>query len=447
MAHRWLERALLALIVVMYLLLGTLYATRTPSWQAPDEPAHTNAIRQIAEDGCCPVIEMGDWQNAYQNALISRRFPPEMLDELATLEYQDHQPALYYLLAAPVYALTGGDLSALRLLSVLLGLLYVLLVYRIGVTVFPARRHLALAVTALVAFLPMHVAVMAAVTNDTLSQVMIALITLLTLRYLRGGAVPAWALGVLMGVGFWTKTFVYLYAAVIPLAIFLRWRREARPLGELVRAWGLYLLPALLIGGLWWGRNLSVYGVPDFLGLGAHDAVVVGQLRTAERVAEVGLLSHLWSGIQTTFNSFWGQFGWMELPMEGRMYRVLQVLSGAGLLGLLLHTVGPSRQSAPEGANPPAVQRHIGWTLLAALTLTVLMYLYFNATFVQFQGRYLFPGLIPIALGLALGVDFWRRLLLGRFAWSVWLTPLTFFPLAFFAWWMLTRYIVNLLPR
>ncbi|MDI6834774.1 MAG: MarR family winged helix-turn-helix transcriptional regulator, partial [Rhizobiaceae bacterium] len=32
----------------VYLALASLYAIRTPAWQAPDEPAHYNYIRQIA---------------------------------------------------------------------------------------------------------------------------------------------------------------------------------------------------------------------------------------------------------------------------------------------------------------------------------------------------------------------------------------------------------------
>jgi hypothetical protein len=40
-------------------------------------------------------------------------------------------------------------------------------------------------------------------------------------------------------------------------------------------------------------------------------------------------------------------------------------------------------------------------TLLFALT--VFGYLYYNVTFVQHQGRYLFPALIPIGLAFAIG--------------------------------------------
>ena len=62
--------------------------------------------------------------------------------------------------------------------------------------------------------------------------------------------------------------------------------------------------------------------------------------------------------------------------------------------------------------------------------LTLGGYLYYNLTFVQQQGRYLFPALIPI--GLAFAIGWWqilekikggmaRRLSRSRRAWAPWL--------------------------
>ena len=39
--------------------------------------------------------------------------------------------------------------------------------------------------------------------------------------------------------------------------------------------------------------------------------------------------------------------------------------------------------------------------------LTVAGYLWYNLTFVQHQGRYLFPALIPIGLAFSIGIDQW----------------------------------------
>ena len=60
-----------------------------------------------------------------------------------------------------------------------------------------------------------------------------------------------------------------------------------------------------------------------------------------------------------------------------------------------------------------SVQRAAWLILSLTALLAVLQYLYYNTEFVQLQGRYLFPGLIPLGVWIALGVDSWRRLIFG----------------------------------
>ena len=70
------HRAGLFVVLALYLVLGVAYAVRTPPWQAPDEPAHLQVIAQLAENGCCPVIAPGDWDQALLGELTSARFAP-----------------------------------------------------------------------------------------------------------------------------------------------------------------------------------------------------------------------------------------------------------------------------------------------------------------------------------------------------------------------------------
>ena len=77
-----------------------------PAWQAPDEPAHYNYIRYLAETGRFPVLQMGDYPHDYLEEIKSRRFPPDL--SIDPIRYEYHQPPLYYSLAAPVYLLAKG---------------------------------------------------------------------------------------------------------------------------------------------------------------------------------------------------------------------------------------------------------------------------------------------------------------------------------------------------
>lgn len=66
--------------------------------------------------------------------------------------------------------------------------------------------------------------------------------------------------------------------------------------------------------------------------------------------------------------------------------------------------------------------------LVLALTflLTLGLHVAYNLTFVQHQGRYLFPALIPIAVGFAAGLGWWLQPLVRRWPRAEWLLPLGF---------------------
>ena len=46
-----MQRIAFAIVLAVYLALAAQYAALTPDWQAPDEPAHYNVVRQIAQTG------------------------------------------------------------------------------------------------------------------------------------------------------------------------------------------------------------------------------------------------------------------------------------------------------------------------------------------------------------------------------------------------------------
>ena len=56
----------------------------------------------------------------------------------------------------------------------------------------------------------------------------------------------------------------------------------------------------------------------------------------------------------------------------------------------------------------------LGFILLTTLLFVLLQFGYYNLEFQQWQGRYVFAALIPIACILVFGVDYWRARLLSR---------------------------------
>jgi len=416
------EATLAGSLLLAYLALGVLFAVRTPAWQAPDEPAHYNYVRQLVE-GTLPVIQPGDWDQTYLSQVVGAEFDPAY--PVTGITYEDWQPPLYYLLQAPIYALSGGSLTAMRLLSVALGAGVVALAYAVGKAVL-GRVAPALAVAAFVAFLPQHLAILASVNNDALSELIIAAVLAVLVAPWPERPPPRrlLGLGLLLGAGFLTKGQAYLMAPVAGVFLLARyWKAEedasSHPALQGAGAWRplarvlvLVFVPALLVGLLWWGRNAVVYGDFDVLARQTHDQVVVGRFA------------------RTTFVSFWGQFGWMAAPLPGWMIGPLLLLTVAAAGGLLLAAVGrrTTDDSQKETRGLWSVVRRPRFLHILILTLTFLLtlalHVVYNLTFVQHQGRYLYPALIPIAVGFVVGLGFWLQPLVRRWSWAEWLLPL-----------------------
>ncbi len=414
----------LSVIVLAYLAIGAQYAALTPAWQVPDEPAHYNYIRYIVQTGTLPVLKVGDYDQAYLSTLTSKGFPPDL--SVDSLRYESYQPPLYYLLATPIFLLFGGALIPLRLFSLALGAGVILFAFLTARELFPARPLLALATAGFIAFIPQHVAMMAGVNSDSLAELVMGAGLWVIMKGMKGtgGTKGDWlerrwkvALALLVGAAFLTKVTIYPLAVVAALALLLRWRRMTRPL-----VWDLarVFVPALLLGALYWGRNVAVYGWPDFLGSIRHAAVVQGQPRTSEWIAAYGSAEVARRFGVTTFQSFWGQFGWMGVVMDQRVYFGLLLYSAGLAVGALIAVV--------RRPSLTTVQRD-GLTILGVSGLiTLALYLYYNLSFVQHQGRYLFPALIPIGLAAAISLLTWgqqiERLLRREVGWLVLVTAL-----------------------
>ncbi len=408
---------ILLVILIAYLALGAAYAISTPQWQAPDEPAHYNYIKYIAEHGALPVLQAGDYNQAY-NENFTRTPQNTQTLSIDPLRYENYSPPLYYVLAAPVYALTDGWVVGVRMFSMLLGAVLVVVAYLIGAEVFPDRLSIALGGAAFVAFVPQHVAMLSAVNSDALAELLIALCVYQALRLFRSPqpSQRAWLiLGVTLGLGLLTKTTVYYTALpIVIVALALHIRRYASRLMQYV----LVFVPALTLGALFWIRNLGVYGGFDILGLARHNAIVVGQPTTAEWIAKYGFADTVWRGLTTTFHSFWGQFGWMGVPMPDNVYLVLGALSALAVVGWVWWIIERRMKDAPGGPPPQnggyGQGRRLKLPSPAAIIFVAIglidfrwAVMYYNFTFVQHQGRYLFPALIPLGLMFTLGLDQW----------------------------------------
>jgi uncharacterized membrane protein len=400
---------LLRLVVGLYLVLGALYATLTPAWQVPDEPAHYNYVKYVAETRQLPVLLPGDFPQVYLEELKARRFPPDM--PIAPIRYESYQPPLYYMLAAGVYQLTGllgwPSLLILRAFSLVLGATALVVGYRVVRTLIPGSPTLALGTTAFAAMLPMHLAMTAAVNNDVLVELLVTLIAgrLVAMEADDWTARRAFGLGALLGIAFLVKIWAFVAAGMAFFALGWDLWRGARARGALswggaAKRAGLMCGTALLVLSPWLVRNATIYGPGDLLGMARHDQVVSGQLTTAQFIQQHGLPALLRDFSWTSFRSFWGQFGWMGVLLDERLYLGVAVVSTLALLGMVLCGIHLIRKwHAMSERQKKGLALMLVWC-----GLTVAGYLWYNTKYVQHQGRYLFFALVPFSLAFTVGV-------------------------------------------
>jgi hypothetical protein len=152
------------------------------------------------------------------------------------------------------------------------------------------------------------------------------------------------------------------------------------------------------ISSWWFVRNGLLYGWTDPLASGRHAEVVVGQPRWAQ--LDLAAAAYF---AQVLFRSFWGQFGWMGVVLDDRTYLFYLGLTLLAMVGLGVAALDAWRR--PDCAELTE-HREILAVVVGALVLVLAGIVFYNLTFIQPQGRYLFPALVPIALLLALG--WWR---------------------------------------
>jgi 4-amino-4-deoxy-L-arabinose transferase-like glycosyltransferase len=402
-----LSRMTLTSIIFLYCILGFAYAVETPRWQTPDEPAHYNYVAYLAENRRFPVLQMGDYPHEYLEEIKAAGFPPEM--SIEPIRYEFHQPPLYYALAAVVYRLASplgfdGQFLLLRLFSVLLGAILLLVVYAIVREICPRDLFLPLVATTFIATLPMHIAMSAAINNDTLAEVILALVFWLCLKEIRGGLSRRQlvALGVLVALALLTKTTIYAPVILVPL-VALGASTPRRGWHAFLRRVGSVFGLGLVLSSWWFVRNVLTYGGLDLFAWQRHDSIVVGQPTTAGWIAQHGLSQTIQGFFVVSFRSFWAQFGWMGVLIDSRLYLLLAVVSVAVFAGFVLWLWRVVRKPASLGG----FQR---WALLLLLLVFLLVsaaHISYNLKFVQHQGRYLFPALVPIGLAFALGLSEW----------------------------------------
>jgi len=334
----------------MTLVKGCVWIGITPIWKVVDEPAHFDNIQYRAERWQAPrwnrqhlepVMNPGAsaelqsswqasqhyWRDRYLSGV--REVPEEIaLRSQATepsARLSDGQmlemsyPGFYYNLGVVPYRLfqTSSIVTrayAIRVLSLLFGLLAVLCAYRAAFYVFDDDPWLAFAVGVVVALQPMASQQTAVINNDAPAIGVGALIFYLQLRLMaRRQQAPSWPeyalLGFAAGLGLWCKPhLVTLLPGCAVAVLYSCWpRRHERAswlaAGVALAGFALIALPALPV------LQETTHVLDALNAMTRPHAPVVRDSFPVWYWNATSLRDNM-------FGAYWGRFGWTEFAFD-----------------------------------------------------------------------------------------------------------------------------------
>lgn len=399
-ADRTWVRPLVAFFVLKQLLFITLFAPFT----GHDEVDHYWYIARLgAGDGLGVVGEviLPAETRPYRGYVADYPSNAEVI-----------QPPLYHVVLAPVWRILPGDsadrLMVLRLFSVVIGLFVVLLAYLTARQLFPESAFIRAGVPIFVALQPQLSFEAAIVNHDILVIALFSWLIYLVLRGLDEGFTTGREVGIglVAAAGLWTKLSFGLALPVIVLAVGWAWWERRRQWGDALRsaqwlAGSLFLttaLPLLLLSP-WFVRSYWLYGDPT------------GSQRLSE-IREFGSSASTYQQMFTTpafwrerLEDFWGNYGWRNIPFDAVMSQSIWVIWGAALALAVILALREVAVRLFDWRAKLTYRQVRGLTVVAASVALLAFGVLYVGTIQFTQSRFIFPGMIGIALLTLIGVD------------------------------------------
>jgi len=399
----------LAVVIVVFLVLESVIAIRTPAYESADETGHVQNIESLVSGhwyGMDAPCHLNPQIGLLQCSGDEAQQAPLYYLLFAGWQMVVHQPALspfnqrHVTVNPAFFRGTSGiflhhsdaDLRFLlwlRFPNIILGALTILISFY-AIRLASIDPWTPLVGASFIAFLPRIMFLWPFVTNDNLVDFLGAVFVYLAIRYaLEPNGWRIAALGSVFGLLVLTKLSTLPIAlALIGLACMAAgWKRRAAFLG-------IGFLTALMVSGWYFVQNTVRYGDPLARRVTAHYLAKIGGLGTP-----IGVPYRISDPVkfvviqvpQRIVETFWYVSGWNQFHWSWPITTFLTLVLLAALLGLIHRKV----------------DRRI-LSVLALITLTALLSVWGVALQSYYQARYAYVGLTALAALMALGVERWK---------------------------------------
>ncbi|MEM7031458.1 MAG: glycosyltransferase family 39 protein [Chloroflexota bacterium] len=411
-------------LLVLFVLLATSFSLLLPLGESADEVSHFALVRFIAEQKRAPLTQAereaigkkGDASPIY-HGLVALTTQHTDISALPTLPVQS-EPLRFIPYDAPrtneVYH-TADELFPFqgivlawhlgRLISVPLGVLTLIGIYRTVLLIYPQRPYFALAATAFAAFLPRFLMISGVLNDDNLVIPLVTFALYFLVRVIQGDQRRSTLifLGVAIGLATIVKYHgLILWLEVAAVLTILAWRNQWTWRHTLTQlTWPI--IGFVAAAGWWFVILYTQFNQVAELGLIKGILAPLGDpvmVRSVDTILDENRIYWIEWAVPL-FQSFWIVYGGTQLFAPPIIYQALTILSmviGGGLIIWLYRNFK---------TNQWVIRWDMALLLFHGLVYLGIIIFRFQSepTAVGAQGRHLLPALVSIAFFVVLGLS------------------------------------------
>lgn len=412
---------ILVLILAIFIIKGLLLILLIPPWEAPDEPGHVSYVIYLYNNKKIPsssrpfilqsindsflkikkIIKTSQEKNVESNKKIEL-FEKNKNYSPISANLASHPP-LYYLYLVPFYKFSlplssYSSFILLRFGSLLLGIGVLLLSFYITKNLFEKSNTIPALVTLIVSLQPMFSFITSIVNNDIMVVFIFLLFIFTLLNLLKSKDIPLIKLlflTIVTGIAPLVKPQLFVLIIIFLIYLYTKQKKLGRNTYTLLSITSI--VPVLI----WFFMKYSYDGV-----LFVNYAVQNIQTNPAS----------IWTyplefitGNQPIgiFMSFWGFFGWLDVPMPKWSYLIYLCFI---LISLLGYWLGRKKINCNNITNIQSIKFLILSFFLYVLTIVVFdLQSYTLSHKFAIQGRYLSPILPLLIIFLINGILFFSK--------------------------------------